>query len=70
MQWQVDSFFIIIMSIPNDPFMLYSFINMKLRDEYDSFAELCKAMSLDEVEISKKLASAGFEYSAEHNKFW
>ncbi|MDE6262747.1 MAG: DUF4250 domain-containing protein, partial [Muribaculaceae bacterium] len=29
------------MEMPNDPFMLYSAINMKLRDEYPSLRALC-----------------------------
>ena len=41
--------------IPNDPFMLLSFINMKLRDEYDSFESLCDNMDVDSNEIKDKL---------------
>ena len=29
--------------IPNDPVMLLSYVNMKLRDHYPSLQELCKA---------------------------
>lgn len=55
--------------IPNDPFMLYSFVNMKLRDEYPSLEEMCASMDIDEKELKTKLAAAGFEYDAAHNKF-
>ena len=51
------------MDIPQDPFMLLSFVNMKLRDgDYDSLTELCASLGCDEEEIMKKLGHAGFEY--------
>lgn len=50
--------------------MLFSFINMKLRDCYSSLDELCDDMNVNKEMIVGKLQSAGFEYSAEHNKFW
>ncbi len=56
--------------LPKDPFMLFSFVNMKLRDEYASLDEMCAAMDLDKQTIVDTLAAAGWEYSAENNKFW
>ena len=58
------------MDLPQDPMMLFSVINMKLRDYYRSLDELCEDMNVDREELEKKLASFGFEYSEEHNKFW
>lgn len=58
------------MQLPSDPFMLLSLINMKLRDNYKSFDELCDDMQLDKQELCTKLNNAGFEYSEEQNKFW
>lgn len=55
--------------IPSDPFMLLSFINMKLRDEYPSLEELCRSLDLDKKEIEEKLSSAGFEYVEQLNQF-
>ena len=55
---------------PSDPFMLLSFLNMKLRDEYDSLDSLCDDMGIDKDAIVEKLRDAGFEYSVEQNKFW
>ena len=57
-------------NIPSDPFMLLSFLNMKLRDEYDSLYSLCDDMGIDKDAIVEKLRDAGFEYSVEQNKFW
>ena len=57
-------------NIPSDPFMLLSFLNMKLRDEYDSLDSLCDDIGIDKDAIVEKLRDAGFEYSVEQNKFW
>lgn len=37
------------MSLPNDPMMLFSFINMKLRDNYSSLDDLC-----EDLQVNKK----------------
>ena len=58
------------MTIPEDPFMLYSFINMKLRDYYPSLDVLCEDMNLDKDDLIEKLQKAGFVYNSENNKFW
>lgn len=50
--------------------MLYSTVNMYLRDRYASLDELCSDLDVDRVELEEKLRAVGFEYSAEHNKFW
>ena len=56
--------------IPQDPMMLFSFINMKLRDQYPSLDALCEDMDIDKEKLLATLASVGFEYSEENNKFW
>lgn len=56
-------------NIPNDPIMLLSFINMKLRDNYSSFEILCEDMDISADEITEKLSAAGFEYDKEQNRF-
>ncbi|MBR2300936.1 MAG: DUF4250 domain-containing protein [Bacteroidaceae bacterium] len=57
-------------NIPQDPMMLFGFVNMKLRDEYPSLDELCRSLDIDRTILEEKLAAAGFEYSPENNKFW
>lgn len=57
-------------NLPNDPMMLFSAINMYLRDTYPSLDALCSDMQIDRTELTEKLAAAGFEYNAEQNKFW
>jgi len=58
------------MDLPQDPMMLFSVINMKLRDFYPSLDALCEDLNVDKEELMAKLAAFGFEYSEEHNKFW
>ncbi len=58
------------MELPDDPMMLFSMVNMKLRDCYHSLDELCDDMNVDKELLVKKLKAAGFEYSKENNKFW
>ena len=52
------------------PMMLYSFINMKLRDQYASLDELCEEMNIDKTFLIDVLGAVGFEYNASLNKFW
>lgn len=58
------------MELPNDPMMLYSMINMKLRDFYSSLDALCEDLGVSKDEIINRLGEAGFEYNEEQNKFW
>ena len=58
------------MELPQDPMMLFSVVNMKLRDNYASLDELCDDMHVDKEELKSRLAAVGFEYSEEFNKFW
>ncbi|MBQ8542598.1 MAG: DUF4250 domain-containing protein [Bacteroidaceae bacterium] len=58
------------MQLPEDPMMLYSALNMKLRDYYNSLDELCDDLNIDRKEVEEKLRQVGFEYDAKMNKFW
>lgn len=58
------------MSLPNDPGMLMSVINLKLRDFYQNLDALCDDMDIDKTDLVEKLKAAGFEYNAEKNMFW
>ena len=50
--------------------MLFSVINMRLRDIYPSLDALCDDLHVDKKEIIDRLATAGFEYNEQQNKFW
>ena len=55
--------------IPKDPNMLFSFVNMMLRDRYGSLEEFCSANDADISGIIDKLSAAGYEYNKELNQF-
>ena len=55
--------------IPNDPVMLLSFVNMKLRDFYNSPEALCEAMEVSLEDIVGKLKSIDYEFDPERNQF-
>jgi len=57
------------MYIPKDPEMLYSIINMKLRDKYSSLEDLCYDEDVDKNEIETILNGAGYFYNEENNCF-
>lgn len=57
------------MILPKDPYMLLSVVNMKLRDSYKSFGELCEDMDVSSAEIAETLGKTGYVYSAELNQF-
>ncbi len=56
--------------LPKDPMMLFSVVNMKLRDCYPSLDDLCDDLHIDEDKLKEQLAEAGFQYSAEHSRCW
>lgn len=55
--------------IPNDPVMLLSYVNLKLRDEFSSLDEMCDRLDVDKEEIVKKLASIDYKYNPSQNQF-
>ena len=57
------------MELPKDPVMLYSVINLKLRDFYADLDALCDDMELDRAELEQRLSAAGFRYDADTNRF-
>ena len=58
-----------MLDLPKDPMMLFSVINMRLRDIYPSLDALCDDLHVNKDEIINTLKAAGFEYNAEQNKF-
>ena len=55
--------------LPNDNYMLLSFINMKLRDFYDSLDSLCDDLDESRSDIENRLESIGYIYDSNLNKF-
>ena len=57
------------MNLPQDPILLMSLLNTKLRDYYSSLDELCDDLEADKNTLIEKCRSVGYEYSAERNQF-
>lgn len=55
--------------MPKEPAMLLSFVNLKLRDYYDSLDTLCGDLQADPGEITQTLAAIGYHYDADRNQF-
>ena len=56
-------------SLPKDPMILLSFVNTELRDNFSSFQEFCKALSISESVINCKLYDIGYFYNEKTNSF-
>ncbi len=57
------------MSLPNDPVMLLSVVNTKLRDYYPNLEELAAAESTTVEEIINKLKTINYLYDENRNQF-
>lgn len=57
------------MMIPQDPYMLLSFVNLKLRDYYSSLDAMCDDMDVSKTEIEDKLQNIGYTYNETRNQF-
>lgn len=55
--------------IPQDPAMLLSYINLKLRDYYSGLEALCDDLDIDRSEIEDKLSGIDYRYDKEKNQF-
>ncbi len=56
-------------TLPQDPYMLLSVVNMKLRDQYPTLAALSDDLGVDPSDIESRLNAVGFSYDPEHNCF-
>ncbi|MDE7452950.1 MAG: DUF4250 domain-containing protein [Clostridia bacterium] len=57
------------MDLPQDDFILLSFINTKLRDEYSSLDELCDSLDIPCETILSRLDNLGYTYDEDKNAF-
>lgn len=58
-----------MMKLSEEPVMLLSFVNMKLRDQYASLDDLCDDLNVLSVELEEKLGEIGYFYNAKENRF-
>ena len=55
--------------LPQDPFILLSYVNTKLRDEYPGLDALCDGLDADKAELVEQLRGAGYAYDPGTNQF-
>lgn len=55
--------------LPQDPYILLSYVNTKLRDEYHSLDALCADLDADPAALTEKLEAVGFRYDPTQNRF-
>lgn len=55
--------------LPQDPIILLSYVNTKLRDEYDSLDALCDDLDADREELVSRLETVGYTYDEDKNRF-
>ena len=53
----------------NNPELLLSIINTKLRDFYSSLEDLCEDLDYDIYEVNRLLNSINYYYCEENNQF-
>ncbi len=55
--------------MPEDPIILLSYVNLKLRDFYSSLDAMCEDLDVSKPVIEEKLNGVGYRYDAEKNQF-
>ena len=57
------------MNLPSNPFVLLSYINTKLRDNYSSLDDLVDDLDINIDELNRILNSEGYYYNSELNQY-
>jgi hypothetical protein len=57
-------------TLPQDPFILVSYVNTLLRDRYSSLEELCAELGINCTELESRLRAIGKQYNALFNRFY
>lgn len=55
--------------LPQDPFILLSYVNTKLRDSFPSLESFCDDAGVSVEELLSRLEKAGFHYDPEQRQF-
>lgn len=55
--------------LPQDPVILLSYVNTKLRDVYGSLDALCEDENANKAELERKLSAINYEYDRHRNQF-
>lgn len=57
------------MSLPNDPAILLSVVNTRLRDRYEDLDAFCEDADVMREELCSRLERLGYRYDARANQF-
>ncbi len=57
------------MDIPQDPIILVSYVNTKLRDQFATLDEFCQTYALDKESLCSTLDSVDYQYDEKTNQF-
>lgn len=55
--------------LPKDPVMLLSFVNTKLRDDFNSLDEFCSMYNCPKEDITENLKTIDYTYDVTLNQF-
>ncbi len=55
--------------LPNDPIILLSYINTKLRDDYADLDDLSSSLGIEADDLCGRLAPLGYTYNRKNNRF-
>ena len=55
--------------LPKDPMVLLSYINTRLRDDFQSLDALCEDLDISRSELEQVLRAVGFDYDEAQNRF-
>ena len=55
--------------MPQDPMILLSWLNTRLRDEGLTLEELCRDLDEDPEALTERMRQAGFAYDAQQRRF-
>ena len=54
--------------LPQDPFILFSYVNTQLRDNFSTLEALCDDAGVSVEDVVSRLEKAGFQYDPEQNQ--
>ncbi len=55
--------------LPKDPYILLSFVNARLRDQYADLEDLCASLDVNEISLRETLAGLDYHYDPAYHQF-
>ena len=55
--------------LPKDPYILLSFVNAQLRDQYADLEDRCASLDADEQSLRETLAGLDYHYDPVYHQF-